>query len=194
MPRRSAALLALALLLLATSSCASPSDSLDRLSRQAASDRDRLATAVADALDAVVPGLLPRVTATPSPRPPPARTVLPTPAPRPSATPTPRPAPTITPSEPEGPIPTRLPLEKIGEALRKDGYEVRTSDDAGGYLCNHLFYELMSRLPPDKVAGFVHVPPTQGPWDLPRLEAAVRTILETLGQPATEPVTTRAGR
>jgi pyroglutamyl-peptidase len=77
-------------------------------------------------------------------------------------------------------LPTRLPVERIVEALAAEGYEVRTSDDAGGYLCNHLFYEMLTRLPDGAVAGFVHVPPLEPPWDLPRLRSAVRTLLERL--------------
>lgn len=76
-------------------------------------------------------------------------------------------------------LPTRLPLEALRTALVRDGFEVLDSDDAGGYLCNHLFYELLVRRPAG-VAGFVHVPPMAGPWDLPRLTRAIRRILEVL--------------
>jgi pyroglutamyl-peptidase len=79
-------------------------------------------------------------------------------------------------------VATRLPVARILEALRAGGYEVRTSDDAGGYLCNHLFYELLARVPPEKVGGFVHVPPLAPPWDLERLRAAVRRVIEAIGE------------
>lgn len=75
---------------------------------------------------------------------------------------------------------TRLPVEPLLAALRAGGYPVRTSADAGGYLCNRLFYELMDRAGDLRMAGFVHVPALGGAWDLPRLSAAVRRILETL--------------
>jgi pyroglutamyl-peptidase len=75
---------------------------------------------------------------------------------------------------------TRLPVEALRAALLADGYPVRTSADAGGYLCNRLFYELMDRAPDLRMAGFVHVPALGDAWDLPRLSAAVRRILEAL--------------
>jgi pyroglutamyl-peptidase len=78
-------------------------------------------------------------------------------------------------------IATRLPVERIEAALDRGGFPHRRSDDAGGYLCNHVFYELMADVPPDRVAGFVHVPSLGKSWDLDRLKKAVRTILETLG-------------
>jgi len=78
-------------------------------------------------------------------------------------------------------IPTRLPLDRLRAALEAEGFEVMDSDDAGGYLCNHVFYELMTRRP-DGVAGFVHVPTLAPPWDLPRLQRAIRRIIETLGE------------
>ena len=78
---------------------------------------------------------------------------------------------------------TRLPVDRLLEALRSAGIEeVVTSDDAGGYLCNHVFYRLLDEVDPSKVAGFVHVPPREGPWDAARLERAVRVILETLAR------------
>lgn len=82
-------------------------------------------------------------------------------------------------------LPTRLPLAALRTALVAGGFEVGDSDDAGGYLCNHLFYELLSRRPTG-VAGFVHVPPLAPPWDLERLTRAIRCMLEVLAaqQPA----------
>jgi pyroglutamyl-peptidase len=76
-------------------------------------------------------------------------------------------------------IATRLPLDALRKALTAGGYEVRSSDDAGGYLCNHLFYELLTRRP-EGTAGFVHVPEMAPPWDLARLKRAVRRMLEVL--------------
>ena len=76
-------------------------------------------------------------------------------------------------------LPTRLPLAKLRAALRADGFEVLDSEDAGGYLCNHVFYELLTRRPTG-IAGFIHVPPMAPPWDLPRLTRALRRILAVL--------------
>ncbi|MCC6464050.1 MAG: hypothetical protein IT463_01775 [Planctomycetes bacterium] len=55
-----------------------------------------------------------------------------------------------------------LPLEPMRNALRDAGRQAEYSDDAGGYLCNHLFFRgaaaLQGRIP----YGFVHVPPVEG--------------------------------
>jgi pyroglutamyl-peptidase len=78
--------------------------------------------------------------------------------------------------------PTGLPVEAVLAALHEAGFEAVPSDDAGGYLCNRLFFELLERVPPGSVAGFVHVPTLEGKWDLPRLERAVRVVLETVAR------------
>lgn len=78
-------------------------------------------------------------------------------------------------------IASRLPLTRLRIALASEGFEVVDSEDAGGYLCNHLFYELMTRRP-DGIVGFIHVPTMAPPWDLPRLRRAVARIIATLGE------------
>jgi len=77
-------------------------------------------------------------------------------------------------------LPTRLPVRRLVEDLAAGGYEIGTSEDAGGYLCNHLFYRLMDTWPEPRVAGFVHVPVLEGAWDLERLRSAVRRLVEVL--------------
>lgn len=63
--------------------------------------------------------------------------------------------------EPAGPVAyrTRLPVESIVAALEAAQIPVEISRDAGGYLCNHVFYLLMHTLGPNQLGGFVHVPP-----------------------------------
>lgn len=55
-----------------------------------------------------------------------------------------------------------LPLERLHEVLAGGGLPVSWSDDAGGYLCNYLFYlsrsEAMGEFAPE-MSGFIHVPP-----------------------------------
>ncbi len=84
------------------------------------------------------------------------------------------------PIRPDGPalLPSRLRVKTLLERLTQEGYEVRLSEDAGGYLCNHVFYRLVDDLPDDRVAGFVHVPSLGKAWDLERLRAAVRLVVE----------------
>jgi pyroglutamyl-peptidase len=49
------------------------------------------------------------------------------------------------PIRPDGPPAywSTLPVEAIVEALRAEGIPAATSRDAGGYLCNHVFYSLL---------------------------------------------------
>ncbi len=54
-----------------------------------------------------------------------------------------------------------LPVDEIVAALREAGIPAAPSRDAGGFLCNHVFYVLMRVLAqerPQVRGGFVHVP------------------------------------
>jgi pyroglutamyl-peptidase len=91
----------------------------------------------------------------------------------------------------DGPVAfrTSLRVEAIVEALRSDGIPAAPSRDAGGFLCNHVFYVLMRALAgrPGVRGGFVHVPllPEQAlerpapTMPLETLIRAARTILAT---------------
>ncbi|MCE9584824.1 MAG: hypothetical protein K8T20_20225 [Planctomycetes bacterium] len=63
------------------------------------------------------------------------------------------------PIDPAGPPrhESTLPLDRIRKSLEKAGVPVESSDDAGGYLCNRIFWEARSTFAGP--AGFVHVPP-----------------------------------
>lgn len=55
-----------------------------------------------------------------------------------------------------------LPLDAVHAALSARGLPVSWSDDAGGYLCNYLFYHSRGRLCAGfapAMSGFIHVPP-----------------------------------
>ena len=61
--------------------------------------------------------------------------------------------------------PSTLPLDAIAVALSEAGLPHSWSDNAGGYLCNYVFY--LSRSPhfaeyAPEMSGFVHVPPLAG--------------------------------
>jgi pyroglutamyl-peptidase len=65
--------------------------------------------------------------------------------------------------DPNGPVAyaSTLPVAAIVDALRVAGIPASESRDAGGFLCNHVFYALMRVLEeeqPDALGGFVHVP------------------------------------
>jgi pyroglutamyl-peptidase len=64
---------------------------------------------------------------------------------------------------PDGPdtFESTVPIQAMQAALEQLGVSVTVSDDAGGYVCNHLFYTarhvIDSRRLPTR-CGFVHVP------------------------------------
>ena len=65
------------------------------------------------------------------------------------------------PIDPDGPVAyaSTLPVDEIVAALRAEGIPAADSRDAGGFLCNHVFYALMRALDGSTVrGGFVHVP------------------------------------
>lgn len=65
--------------------------------------------------------------------------------------------------DPAGPtaFASTLPVDAIVAALRAEGVPAAPSSDAGGFLCNQVFYVLMQLLEkerPQAIGGFVHVP------------------------------------
>jgi pyroglutamyl-peptidase len=86
-----------------------------------------------------------------------------------------------TPCVPGAPATLRstLPLAEIGEALTAAGIEWTYSDDAGTYLCNHLFYELLYATQGTAIpAGFIHVSDNHA--TVPELTEGWRVILQAL--------------
>jgi pyroglutamyl-peptidase len=82
---------------------------------------------------------------------------------------------------PGGPAAYRssLPVDEIVDALRAEGIPAAASRDAGGFLCNHVFYALMAALAQRSGmrGGFVHLPLLPGQ----ALDRATPTVpLETL--------------
>jgi pyroglutamyl-peptidase len=49
-----------------------------------------------------------------------------------------------------------LPVDDIVATLRGEGIPAEVSRDAGGFLCNHIFYVLLRT---GRRGGFIHVPP-----------------------------------
>lgn len=82
--------------------------------------------------------------------------------------------------EPAGPLAVRstLPVDEIVVSLRERGLPAEVSRDAGGYLCNHVFYVLLRTLDAGSRGGFVHVPPLDV-LPLEQLAEAARCIVET---------------
>jgi len=54
---------------------------------------------------------------------------------------------------------TTLPVEEITKALAKKGYDVMTSDDAGRFVCNYVYYHSLRFAEQNGIKSlFVHVP------------------------------------
>jgi pyroglutamyl-peptidase len=88
---------------------------------------------------------------------------------------------------------SRLPVDELVAALRDAGVPAAPSRDAGGYLCNRVFFTLMHHAAterPDLVGGFVHVPalPEQALGDdlpsmpLELVERAARVVLDLVAR------------
>lgn len=56
-------------------------------------------------------------------------------------------------------VQTSLPVEEITKALAKKGYDVMTSDDAGRFVCNYVYYHSLRFAEQNGSKSlFVHVP------------------------------------
>lgn len=80
-------------------------------------------------------------------------------------------------------VPSRLPLPSIADALVGAGIPVEPSNDAGRYVCNHVFRHLVMH--PDLVGrpvGFVHVPDPglSDGMDLETIQLAGRIIVDAV--------------
>ncbi len=94
--------------------------------------------------------------------------------------------------DPDGPAAyvSTLPVDDLVAALRAEGIPAAPSRDAGGFLCNHVFYVLMGLLRerPQAIGGFIHVPLlpeqalTQGVASMPvgTLVSAARVVIARL--------------
>lgn len=83
-----------------------------------------------------------------------------------------------------------LPLERLHAALNARAIPVEFSDDAGAYVCNHVFYcasDEVARLGLPTRCGFVHIPALAGTSEYPGLPldtliAAIETCLLELAR------------
>lgn len=92
----------------------------------------------------------------------------------------------IAPAGPDS-YPCTLPFTTIHPVLKKRGMAVELSDDAGGYVCNHVFYTARHAIERHGLAaacGFVHVPPVRSVdregEEIDGLIRAVQTIVVLL--------------
>ena len=82
--------------------------------------------------------------------------------------------------DPAGPLAFRstLPVDDIVAALDAEGIPAEVSRDAGGFLCNHVFYVLMQTLDRRRIGGFIHVPPASAlpPEELVRAAGVIVAV------------------
>lgn len=91
---------------------------------------------------------------------------------------------------PDGPacLPATLDVDATRDCLRSLGMTAEFSDDAGGFLCNQLFYSLCHRYQGERTqVGFLHLPslPEQGfgrGLELHAQTMAVQAVLELLAE------------
>jgi pyroglutamyl-peptidase len=78
------------------------------------------------------------------------------------------------------------PIDEMREAMIAGGFPTLTSDNAGDFLCNYVFYRLLdfvaSAAEPPAAAGFIHVPPSPAPgaMTIEEMTAAHRLGIEAL--------------
>lgn len=80
-------------------------------------------------------------------------------------------------------IESDLPVGEIAKVLQDNDVPTYVSNDAGGYLCNHIFYQVMhySLGHPDQPSGFVHLPNWPIDGESPRnLTNVLRILLEQI--------------
>lgn len=77
---------------------------------------------------------------------------------------------------------TRLPVRSIARALRRGGYRCAYSKDAGGYVCNNLFFHVVHHgCPRGMPCGFIHVPAIGArEWTMAKLIGAGRRIVSAV--------------
>lgn len=97
------------------------------------------------------------------------------------------------PIEKEAPrfLPTGLPAARIRGKLVEAGLPAEFSEDAGDFVCNHLFFRMMllaeaGELPP--MCGFIHVPPPEladdgGVQNESLLQEGARVVVEAITAP-----------
>ena len=81
-------------------------------------------------------------------------------------------------------LPATFPSNALLAALKEAGFHAELSEDAGAYLCNHLFYRSLHAYAGRFPYGFVHVPPVDsmgGVLSLQELARAMAIMTNTLG-------------
>lgn len=79
--------------------------------------------------------------------------------------------------------PTTLPVKQASQAISEAGISVSESHNAGGYLCNHIFYRVTHYAhkvrSPTIPAGFIHIPYAED-LSLSLQEKALQTVIKKI--------------
>lgn len=79
-----------------------------------------------------------------------------------------------------GTYPSTLPLRRLADRLEREAIESAISEDAGNYLCNHVFFRACHENAVNGhgvPCGFIHLPPLSGPPETARpLDLLVRAV------------------
>lgn len=86
-----------------------------------------------------------------------------------------RPEQAIEPGAPDT-LPGTLDVPAMLAALQAAGFAAKASDNAGSYLCNHLFFRGARALQGQIGYGFVHVPPVKDMGGILTLEQLARAM------------------
>lgn len=81
----------------------------------------------------------------------------------------------IRPGRPEA-LNGTIPAAEMTRALAAEGFESEVSEDAGAYLCNHLYYRALEGYGGRFPCGFVHVPPVEEDGGILRRESLARAM------------------
>lgn len=91
-------------------------------------------------------------------------------------------------------ISTRFAVEPFVSTLASDGFEAEVSDDAGGYLCNHLYFRAAHAFGAEIPILFVHVPPVEGVGGTMTLNRLASAVSLLAGEAARVGATTAKGK
>ncbi|MCB9933460.1 MAG: pyroglutamyl-peptidase I [Planctomycetes bacterium] len=82
-------------------------------------------------------------------------------------------------------LPASFPARAMRQALNEAGFDAELSEDAGGYLCNHLFFRASHSFGAGIPYGFVHVPPVDsmgGALSIAELARAIAIMVNVVAR------------
>lgn len=74
-----------------------------------------------------------------------------------------------------------FPVKRTVSSLKEKGFKVKTSNSAGTYVCNNVYYNILHYLSENKLqtaALFVHLPSSTDQIDLNEMQQTIHSIIE----------------